>query len=149
MKVFFAKTVSAGYHREKLAGAVQHAMKIYRTSSASSLVQKQSQNQSSLSLHISPCGDWWLGSEIYAAKHNPSGYVRSIKLPDRFEENENSLGSLPISTFQTMYDTGVLDSSIAPPPITRDSDDKDVECATTKKLDNLHQAARLISTIIS
>ena len=148
MKSFFSKTVCAGYHREKLAGVVQHAMKIYRTSSASSL-QNQKQNQSDLSLHISPCGDWWLGSEIYAAKHNPSGYVRSIKLPDHFEENENSLENLPISSFQTMYDTGVLDSCIAPSPIKQDSENNEAECATTKKIDNLQQAARLISTIIS
>jgi hypothetical protein len=67
-----------------------------------------------LSVHISPDGDWWLGTEIYAAKHNPSNYVRSIKLPANFEEDNNLLGSLPESSFTLMYDTGLLDSSLFP-----------------------------------
>lgn len=67
-----------------------------------------------LSVHISPDGDWWLGTEIYAAKHNPSNYVRSIKLPANFDEDDNLLGSLPESSFTIMYDTGLLDSSLFP-----------------------------------
>jgi hypothetical protein len=67
-----------------------------------------------LSVHISPDGDWWLGTEIYAAKHNPSNYVRSIKLPANFDEDNNLLGSLPESSFTLMYDTGLLDSSLFP-----------------------------------
>mmetsp|Transcript_20676 Transcript_20676/g.20013 ORF Transcript_20676/g.20013 Transcript_20676/m.20013 type:complete len:146 (-) Transcript_20676:786-1223(-) len=61
-------------------------------------------------LHIAPCGDYWLGQEIYAAKHLPSGYVRSIKLPDNFDENDDLLNSLPEDKFVAMYDTGALDS---------------------------------------
>ena len=67
-----------------------------------------------LSVHISPDGDWWLGTEIYAAKHNPSNYVRSIKLPENFDEDNHLLGSLPESSFTLMYDTGLLDSSLFP-----------------------------------
>ena len=61
-------------------------------------------HENELSLHISPCGDWWLGTEIYAAKHNPSGYVRSIKLPEGFDEHDHSLDSLPESKFLAMRD---------------------------------------------
>ena len=32
-------------------------------------------------LHLAPSGDFWIGSAIYAAKHNPSDYVRSLPLP--------------------------------------------------------------------
>ena len=32
-------------------------------------------------LHLAPSGDFWIGSKIYAAKHNPSDYVRSLPLP--------------------------------------------------------------------
>jgi cytochrome-b5 reductase len=32
-------------------------------------------------LHLAPSGDFWVGSAIYAAKHNPSDYVRSLPLP--------------------------------------------------------------------
>ena len=67
-----------------------------------------------LSVHISPDGDWWLGTEIYAAKHNPSNYVRSIKLPANFDEDNHQLGSLPESSFTVMYDTGLLDPSLFP-----------------------------------
>ena len=75
-----------------------------------------------LSVHISPDGDWWLGTEIYAAKHNPSNYVRSIKLPENFDENNHLLGSLPESSFTLMYDTGLLDSSLlSPVPISTKS----------------------------
>ena len=65
-------------------------------------------NDNNLSIHISPCGDWWLGAEIYAAKHLPSGYVRSIKLPDNFDEDNHLLDELPASAFLQMYDSGVL-----------------------------------------
>jgi hypothetical protein len=75
-----------------------------------------------LSLHISPCGDWWLGTEIYAAKHNPSGYVRSIKLPDGFDEHDHSLDGLPESMFKAMYDTGFLDVCISMPKLVEDKD---------------------------
>ena len=66
-----------------------------------------------LHLHIAPCGDWWLGTEIYAAKHLPSGYVRSIKLPNDFDEDSKRLDNVSKSTFLAMYDTGLLD--IIPP----------------------------------
>ena len=26
-------------------------------------------------LHVGPSGDWWVGSSLYAAKHNPSDYL--------------------------------------------------------------------------
>ena len=33
------------------------------------------------SLHLAPSGDFWIGRALYAAKHNPSDYVRSLPLP--------------------------------------------------------------------
>ena len=76
----------------------------------------------SMSIHISPCGDWWLGAEIYAAKHLPSGYVRSIKLPDDFDEDNHLLDKLPASAFLQMYDSGVL-ILIVNSVATKDNDD--------------------------
>ena len=32
-------------------------------------------------LHVGPGGDWWEGGGVYAAKHTPSDYVRSLPLP--------------------------------------------------------------------
>ena len=78
-------------------------------------------HENELSLHISPCGDWWLGTEIYAAKHNPSGYVRSIKLPEGFDEHDHSLDSLPESKFLAMYDTGFLDACIPTSKLAKDA----------------------------
>ena len=82
-----------------------------RIYSISSTIQKADDKH--LHIHISPCGDWWLGAEIYAAKHLPSGYVRSIKLPDNFdEEDSHLLDELPASDFSQMYDTGILNVAI-------------------------------------
>ena len=69
----------------------------------------QKSDEVTLHLHISFCEDWWLGTEIYAAKHVPSGYVRSIKLPDDFDEDSPLLHNIPKSSFLVMYDTGFLD----------------------------------------
>ena len=82
-----------------------------------------------LYLHIAPCGDWWLGSEIYAAKHLPSGYVRSIRLPDDFDEDDHVLDILPELKIMAMYDTGTLDLSIPLPAPQEDTDGdgKDVQ----------------------
>ncbi|ETV75470.1 hypothetical protein H257_10307 [Aphanomyces astaci] len=63
-----------------------------------------------LFLHISPCGDWWTGSNMYAAKHLSSDYVKSIALPDGFDEV--TLETLPNASLQRMYDTGVLDATL-------------------------------------
>jgi hypothetical protein len=62
-------------------------------------------------LHISPSGDWWTGGKMYAAKHLPSDYVKSLLLPEGF--NVDSLQNLPFTTFVQMYDDGKLDKSIS------------------------------------
>ena len=36
-------------------------------------------------LHIGPSGDSWIGDAIFAAKHNQSGYVKSITLTNNDE----------------------------------------------------------------
>jgi hypothetical protein len=38
------------------------------------------QDSSCLYLHVGPSGDCWTGHSIFAAKHNPPDYVRSVKL---------------------------------------------------------------------
>jgi len=32
-------------------------------------------------LHVAPCGDFWIGSSIFAAKHLQPDYVKSIPIP--------------------------------------------------------------------
>ena len=61
-------------------------------------------------LHIAPCGDHWTGSAIYAAKHNPSGYVKSLPLPPTtdFAAFEETLSALSDPSLQEIYDTGCL-----------------------------------------
>jgi hypothetical protein len=61
-------------------------------------------------IHISPCGDWWIGTEIFAAKHLPSDFVKSILLPTKYDVK--LLNSLPQSHFIGMYETGTLHESI-------------------------------------
>ncbi len=36
-------------------------------------------------LHIAPCGDYWTGYEVFAAKHLNPDYVKSIPIPDHIE----------------------------------------------------------------
>jgi hypothetical protein len=62
-------------------------------------------------LHISPCGDWWCGSSLYAAKHNPSDYVRSLPLPTGF------IVSSAVSTecMHRMYDCSTVDRACLVP----------------------------------
>jgi len=40
-------------------------------------------------LHVGPSGDCWVGHSIFAAKHNPPGYVKSIPLMKLFEEYDD------------------------------------------------------------
>ncbi|KAF0682913.1 Aste57867_25001 [Aphanomyces stellatus] len=61
-------------------------------------------------LHISPCGDWWTGGSMYAAKHLPSDYVKSLPLPVDFDES--TLEDLPSLAFTRMYDSGMLDKAL-------------------------------------
>jgi hypothetical protein len=61
---------------------------------------------SKLFLHISPSGDFWIASEIFAAKHLPEGYVKSIRIPENFEEE--TLNALSLADIVKMYDTGKL-----------------------------------------
>lgn len=44
-----------------------------------------------LFLHIAPCGDFWIGHEVFAAKHLQPDYVRSIAIPVEMEGGIESL----------------------------------------------------------
>mmetsp|Transcript_17560 Transcript_17560/g.27350 ORF Transcript_17560/g.27350 Transcript_17560/m.27350 type:complete len:120 (-) Transcript_17560:1007-1366(-) len=54
-----------------------------------------------LFLHIAPCGDWWTGHEIYAAKHLQPDYVRSVEIPPSFDPEQ-----LTDKQRMGIYDTG-------------------------------------------
>mmetsp|Transcript_17925 Transcript_17925/g.17995 ORF Transcript_17925/g.17995 Transcript_17925/m.17995 type:complete len:124 (+) Transcript_17925:100-471(+) len=58
-------------------------------------------------IHISPDGDWWLGPEIFAAKHLPDGFVKSIPLPRNFDED--LLTGVRDEVFMNIYDKGTFD----------------------------------------
>ena len=36
-------------------------------------------------LHIAPCGDYWTGYEVFAAKHLNPDYVKSLPIPNNIE----------------------------------------------------------------
>ena len=36
-------------------------------------------------LHVAPCGDYWTGYEVFAAKHLNPDYVKSIPIPKDIE----------------------------------------------------------------
>jgi hypothetical protein len=44
-----------------------------------------------LFLHIAPCGDFWTGHEVFAAKHLQPDYVRSIAIPADMEGSIESM----------------------------------------------------------
>mmetsp|Transcript_24731 Transcript_24731/g.36263 ORF Transcript_24731/g.36263 Transcript_24731/m.36263 type:complete len:212 (+) Transcript_24731:32-667(+) len=39
-------------------------------------------------LHVAPCGDYWTGASIFAAKHLQPDYVRSVELPPGLEDDD-------------------------------------------------------------
>ncbi|ETW06463.1 hypothetical protein H310_02719 [Aphanomyces invadans] len=59
---------------------------------------------------------------MYAAKHLSSDYVKSLPLPDPFEESV--LAALSDKAFQHMYDTGTLDPTLVHPAVESASDGK-------------------------
>lgn len=65
-------------------------------------------------IHISPSGDYWIAEKIYAAKHNTSGYIRSISLQNNIKEEiiEEKFSSLTLKEIYEIYDTGELPSNI-------------------------------------
>ncbi len=59
-----------------------------------------------LFLHISPGGDFWVAPQLFAAKHLPDGYVRSIRLPDFYDDE--AIQKLSLNDIMKMYDSGKL-----------------------------------------
>jgi hypothetical protein len=57
-------------------------------------------------LHISPSGDWWIAQELFAAKHLQDGYVRSIRLPEGFDDE--TIQKYSLNEVMKMYDSGKL-----------------------------------------
>lgn len=62
-------------------------------------------------VHLAPGGDWWTGDEIFAAKHNPQDYVRSLELPTGAVVRED----VDHETLLRMYDEKVLDAGALEP----------------------------------
>ena len=62
-------------------------------------------------LHVGPSGDWWVGSSLYAAKHNPSDYVRSLPLPVGTVVAED----VPAAAIHAMYDAEAVDAAYLVP----------------------------------
>ncbi|KAH8077574.1 cytochrome-b5 reductase [Aureococcus anophagefferens] len=58
-------------------------------------------------LHVGPGGDWWEGGGIYAAKHNPGDYVRSLPLP----VGTRLRGDVPAGEVRAMYDAAAVDAA--------------------------------------
>lgn len=67
-----------------------------------------SDKKNQLYLHIAPCGDFWSGDEVFAAKHLQPDYVKSIpwnlavKPEDYLEDYEGDVDAL----LRNAYDSG-------------------------------------------
>jgi len=66
-----------------------------------------------LFLHVAPCGDFWTGHEIFAAKHLQPGDVKSIPISNSLDIEE-WLESHDEKTLQTITQE-IYDSGIIPP----------------------------------
>eukprot|EP00554_Chaetoceros_debilis_P014737 CAMPEP_0194111998 /NCGR_PEP_ID=MMETSP0150-20130528/10862_1 /TAXON_ID=122233 /ORGANISM="Chaetoceros debilis, Strain MM31A-1" /LENGTH=88 /DNA_ID=CAMNT_0038801563 /DNA_START=55 /DNA_END=321 /DNA_ORIENTATION=- len=44
-------------------------------------MRSMSSHNDQLYLHVAPCGDYWTGHEVFAAKHLQPDYVKSIPIP--------------------------------------------------------------------
>mmetsp|Transcript_19561 Transcript_19561/g.39622 ORF Transcript_19561/g.39622 Transcript_19561/m.39622 type:complete len:134 (-) Transcript_19561:533-934(-) len=49
---------------------------------------KPTKSTSCTYLHVAPDGDWWTGTEIFAAKHLQPDYVRSVVVPPDIDIDE-------------------------------------------------------------
>ena len=69
-----------------------------------------SDKKNKLYLHIAPCGDYWSGHEVFAAKHLQPDYVKSIpwnlaiKPEDYLEDYEGDVDAL----LKKAYDSGKI-----------------------------------------
>jgi hypothetical protein len=77
---------------------------------------------SRLYLHVGPCGDYWTGRSIFAAKHLQPGYVKSVELDKSLdvdvllelleEEDNGDDGGGDASWTRMIYDEGTLPSDL-------------------------------------
>jgi hypothetical protein len=66
-----------------------------------------------LYLHVAPCGDWWVGTSLFAAKHLEPDYVKSISLPTDFDPDEVFTGEEhDEELLKRIYDEGVIPPEI-------------------------------------
>lgn len=73
---------------------------------------KENENEKKQYLHIAPCGDFWVGDEVFAAKHLQPDYVKSIAIPpnlhaelqEKLETSDDDFDHV----FKQVYDSGNL-----------------------------------------
>lgn len=128
LSVFRRRSLSSQYHIPSSSSKMSRLFQVYSALYASSKVHDTSSNASISDctdhqsesqqdvptiaipteyLHLAPDGDWWVGSELYAAKHLPSNYVRSIALP-KAPFDQAVLTNYTTEDFIHMYDSGEL-----------------------------------------
>jgi len=65
---------------------------IHRTTTTTTTTKSNSTSITStnnqLFLHVAPCGDYWTGHEVFAAKHLQPDYVKSIPIPKGLDPEE-------------------------------------------------------------
>ncbi len=74
------------------------------------LKRSLSSKNDQLYFHIAPCGDYWTGHEVFAAKHLQPDYIKSIPIPRGLNPEEileNFDGDID-KLLQKVYDTGDL-----------------------------------------
>jgi hypothetical protein len=92
----------------------RHKLTLKRTSLLSLRCSTSSDDNDTKYLHIAPCGDFWIAEGIFAAKHNPSGFIRSIAIGNVRDSSAiiDTLQQVPSRDIMNMYDTGKILSSL-------------------------------------
>jgi len=98
-----------------------HRSRVYRTLCIDTSKAYGGIPESGVFIHISPSGDAWVGPSMFAAKHLPSNYLRSIEISHDADiaRLEDRLSTLRYDELQKIYDSGDLH------PVLKDSDGGD------------------------
>mmetsp|Transcript_28079 Transcript_28079/g.32351 ORF Transcript_28079/g.32351 Transcript_28079/m.32351 type:complete len:150 (-) Transcript_28079:252-701(-) len=113
------------YHSLEISKIVQ----IYSTNTCSSLIMQHrfftsqtedmkrrdgttaSESLDKIYLHVAPCGDWWTGHTMFAAKHLQPDYVKSIPLPSGFDPDE-VFADYCDDKMKNIYDSGKIPADL-------------------------------------
>lgn len=101
-------------HRLFVKATALPFLAVHRVLSSTSTV-----NDRTIYLHVGPSGDSWIGDALFAAKHNPPGYVKSLALSDNDVGDDDEEGSRLIEALearpdwaQEIYDTECLPDAL-------------------------------------